>query len=80
MAKDQKTPERFAVEAMTLAMGALHMARTEANGADHVIQILKVAIDKFDPRCDHDWSNGALRPQGGVQAECRKCHVVRYAE
>lgn len=79
MAKDQKTPERFAVEAMTLAIGALKMARTDTNGADHVIEVLNVAIGKFDPRCDHDWI-GAQSPHGGLQATCKKCGVVRYTQ
>ncbi len=77
MAKDRKTPERVAVEAMTMAIGALKMS--DAKNADFVVAALQDAIDAFDPRCDHEW-NTALSPHGGLQAECRKCHVVRYTQ
>lgn len=77
--KDRKTPERAAVEAMSGALGALRALKRDGDQLDTVIHHLIMAIDGFDPRCDHDW-NGALSPHGGVQANCKKCGVVRYSQ
>lgn len=54
MAKDPITAERYAVEAMSMAIGALKAKRVEGDGTDHVVRKLELAIDKLDPRCDHD--------------------------
>jgi hypothetical protein len=37
----------------------------------------EAAVDKFDPRCDHEWV-GAQSPRGGVEGTCKKCGVTRY--
>ena len=37
MSKDPMTAERFAVDAMTMAIGALKAKRVEGDGTDHVV-------------------------------------------
>ncbi len=77
MPKDPVTPERYAVEVMQMAIGALECFVTEHNGVNNVIERLRRAVDKFDPRCDHEWV-GAQSPRGGVEGTCKKCGVTRY--
>lgn len=77
MSKDPLTPERYAVDAMHMAIGALRMSRKEGDGSDEIVERLRRAIDKFDPRCEHDWA-AAQSPNGGVQGTCKKCGVTRY--
>lgn len=79
MAKDPVTRERFAVDAMNAAIGALKAKRTEGDRIDEVIAKLEHAVSKFDVRCDHDWE-GFQSPHGGVQATCKKCGVTRYSQ
>jgi hypothetical protein len=77
-AKDPKSPERQAVEAMYTAIGALKMS--DAKCAQDVVEQLQKAIDRFDPRCEHDFSDGALSPRGGYQATCKKCRTTIYSQ
>lgn len=79
MAQDPKTPERYAVEAMHAAIGAFRALKREGDQLDNLIEQLKVAIAKFDPRCDHDWEAYRL-PDGGHGGTCKKCRVTRYAQ
>lgn len=79
MSKDPKTAERFAVEAMATAIGALRALKRDGDLLDTVINQLLTAIDKFDPRCEHEWI-AARSPHGGVDATCKKCGVTRYVQ
>lgn len=79
MSKDKMTPERYAVDAMNIAIGALKALKNSESDLDFVIFKLQNAIDKFDPRCDHDWE-AAKSPIGGAQATCKKCLVTRYTQ
>jgi hypothetical protein len=79
MSKDPTTPERYAVDAMNMAVGALKAKRTDGDGVDHVIAKLEIAIGKFDQRCDHEWE-GFKSPNGGLAGVCKKCSVTRYTQ
>lgn len=81
MAKDPVTAERYAVDAMNKAVGALETFRNDLNGVANIIEQLKVAIEKFDIRCDHDWvgDKSVHKPKGYVET-CTKCGVCRYSQ
>lgn len=79
MSKDPDTPERYAVDAMHMAIGALLAHRTDDNGNERIIAKLERAIGKFDARCEHEWE-GAKHPAGGLVGTCKKCFVTRRTQ
>lgn len=73
------SPERYAVNAMYEAIGALRALTRDDDNLSHVIRKLEIGIEKIggEEECNHDW-DGGLDPSGGISARCKKCGTKRH--
>lgn len=78
MARTPESPSRYAMTAMSMAIGALEGLRREGDGLQSVIYTLQAAIDRLDPRCDHSFGEACKMPDGGFAAKCTKCGELHY--
>lgn len=78
MARTPEPPERYAITAISMAIGALEGLRREGDGLQNVIVALQEAIARLDPRCDHSFGEACKMPDGGFAAKCTKCGELHY--